>query len=125
MRYVDNRIEIQYRECQILRDAAKAVLVENVDRGVLFSQKERWLRSISDIAKSMKLKKKSATVLVQMLSDMDEEDVKAVAEYTESIVAKGKGIDIMQPYITENRKVILPVNVHTPPDSLYPDDYIE
>ena len=57
MRYVDNRIEIQYRECQILRDAAKAVLVENVDRGVLFSQKERWLRSISDIAKSMKLKK--------------------------------------------------------------------
>ena len=70
MRYVDNRIEIQYRECQILRDAAKAVLVENVDRGVLFSQKERWLRSISDIAKSMKLKKKSATVLVQILSDI-------------------------------------------------------
>ena len=93
MRYVDNRIEIQYRECQILRDAAKAVLVENVDGGEL--------------------------------SDMDEEDVKAVAEYTECIVAKGKGIDIMQPYITENRKVILPVNVHTPPDSLYPDDYIE
>ena len=54
---------------------------------------------------------------------MDDEDVKAVAEYTESIVAKGKGIDIMQPYITENRKVILPVNVHMPPDSLYPDDY--
>mgnify|MGYP001109001289 CR=1 FL=1 len=74
MRYVDNRIEIQYRECQILRDAAKAVLVENVDGGELFSKKERWLRSISDIAKSMKLKKKSATVLVQMLSDMDEED---------------------------------------------------
>lgn len=33
MRYVDNRIEIQYRECQILRDAAKVVLIENVDKG--------------------------------------------------------------------------------------------
>lgn len=125
MRYVDNRIEIQYRECQILRDAAKAVLAENIGRGELFSLRESWLRSISDIAKNMKLKKKSATVLVQILSDMDEEDVKAVAEYIESIVAKGKGIDIMQPYITENRKVILPVNVHMPPDRLYPDDYIE
>lgn len=125
MRYVDNRIEIQYRECQILRDAAKVVLAENVDRRDLFSQKKSWLRNIADIAKSMKLKKKSATVLLQMLSGMDEEDVKAVAEYIESIVAKGKGIDIMQPYITENRKVVLPVNAHTPSDSLYPDDYIE
>lgn len=125
MRYIDNRIEIQYRECQILRDAAKAVLTESVDRGELFSQKDSWLRSISDTAKSMKLKKKSATVLVQMLSNMDEEDVKAVAEYTESLVTRGKGIDIMQPYITENRKVILPVNIHTPSDSLYPDDHTD
>lgn len=101
----------------------KWCLLKTLTRGELFSKKESWLRSILDIAKSMKLKKKSAIVLVQMLSDMDDEDVKAVAEYTESIVAKGKGIDIMQPYITENRKVILPVNVHMPPDSLYPDDY--
>lgn len=125
MRYIDNRIEIQYRECQILRDAAKAVLAEGADRGELFSQKENWLESILDIAKSMQLKKKSATVLVQMLSDMDEEDVKAVAEYTESLAIKGKGIDIMQPYIAENRKVILPVNLHTPFDSLYPDEHTE
>ncbi len=122
MRYIDNRIEIQYRECQILRDAAKAVLAEGADRGELFSQKGIWLESILDIAKNMQLKKKSATVLVQMLSDMDEEDVKAVAEYTESLAIKGKGIDIMQPYIAENRKVILPVNLHTPFDSLYPDE---
>lgn len=124
MRYIDNRIEIQYRECQILRDAAKTVLTEGADRGELFSQKESWLKSISDTAKTMKLKKKSTTVLVQMLSDMDEEDVRAVAEYTESLVIKGKGIDIMQPYITQNRRVILPVNIHTPSDSAYPDDYI-
>ncbi len=125
MRYIDNRIEIQYRECQILRDAAKIVLAEGADRGELFSQKESWLKSISDIAKTMQLKKKSTTVLVQMLSDMDEEDVRAVAEYTESLVIKGKGIDIMQPYITQNRRVILPVNIHTPSDSAYPDDYID
>ncbi len=125
MRYIDNRIEIQYRECQILRDAAKTVLAEGADKGKLFSQKESWLKSISDTAKTMKLKKKSTTVLVQMLSDMDEEDVRAVAEYTESLVIKGKGIDIMQPYITQNRRVILPVNIHTPSDSAYPDDYID
>ncbi len=124
MRYIDNRIEIQYRECQILRDAAKTVLTEGADRGELFSQKESWLKSISDTAKNMKLKKKSATVLVQMMSDMDEEDVRAVAEYTEFLVIKGKGIDIMQPYITKNRRVILPVNIHTPSDRAYPDDYI-
>lgn len=125
MRYIANRIEIQYRECQILRDAAKTVLAESADKGALFSQKESWLKSISDTAKDMKLKKKSSTVLVQMLSDMNEDDVRAVAEYAESLVNKGKGIDIMQPYITENRKVILPVNIHTPYGSLYPDDDTE
>lgn len=125
MRYIDNRIEIQYRECQILRDAAKAVLDEGAGRGELYFQKESWLKSIADTAQGMKLKRKSATVLVQMLSDMDEEDVRAVAEYTEFLVIKGKGIDIMQPYITENRKVILPVNVHTPTDSAYPDEHID
>lgn len=125
MRYIDNRIEIQYRECQILRDAAKAVLAEGADSGELFSQKESWLKSIADTAKDMKLKRKSATALVQMLSGMDGEDVRAVAEYTESLVIKGKGIDIMQPYITENRKVILPVNIHAPSDSAYPDEHID
>lgn len=125
MRYIDNRIEIQYRECQILRDAAKAVITESDGRGELFSQKESWLKSIANTAKGMKLKRKSAIVLVQMLSDMDEEDVRAVAEYTESLVIKGKGIDIMQPYITENRKVILPVNIHIPSDSVYPDEHID
>lgn len=124
MRYIDNRIEIQYRECQILRDAAKIVLAEDADGGELFSRKENWIKSISDTAKSMKLKRKSATVLVQMMSDMDDEDVKALAEYTESLVRKGKGIDIMQPYITKNRRVILPVNIHTPSDRAYPDNYI-
>lgn len=125
MRYIDNRIEIQYRECQILRDAAKVVLAEGADSGELFSQKESWLKSIADTAKDMKLKRKSATALVQMLSGMDGEDVRAVAEYTESLVIKEKGIDIMQPYITQNRKVILPVNIHTPSDSAYPDDHID
>lgn len=125
MRYIDNRIEIQYRECQILRDAAKAVLAEGADRGELFSQRENWLKCIADTAKAMKLKRKSATALVEMLSGMDEEDVKAVAEYTETLVIKGKGIDIMQPYITENRKVILPVHLHTPSDSAYPDEYTD
>lgn len=125
MRYIDNRIEIQYRECQILRDAAKAVITESDGRGELFSHKENWLKSIAETTKSMKLKRKSAIVLVQMLSDMDEEDIRAVAEYTESLVIKGKGIDIMQPYITENRKVILPVNIHIPSDSVYPDEHID
>lgn len=125
MRYIDNRIEIQYRECQILRDAAKTVLTEGADKGELFSQKESWLKSISDTAKTMKLKKKSTTVLVQMLTDMDEEDVRAVAEYTESLVIKGKGIDIMQPYITQNKRVILPVNIHISSDSAYSDEHID
>lgn len=122
MRYIDNRIEIQYRECQILRDAAKSVLGESVDEGDLFSYKESWLKSISEIANGMELKKKSATALVRMLSDMDEDDIKAVAEYAESLVIKGKGIDIMQPYVTKNRKIILPVNIHNSADSTFPDE---
>ena len=60
MRYIDNRIEIQYRECQILRDAAKTVLDEDAGMGNLFSQREIWLRSIEDTSKGMKLKRKSA-----------------------------------------------------------------
>ena len=107
-----------------LRDAAKTVLDEDAGMGNLFSQREIWLRSIEDTSKGMKLKRKSAAALVQMLSGMDEEDVKAVAEYTEFLVIRGKGIDIMQPYITENRRIILPVNIHTPSDSAYPDENI-
>ena len=44
---------------------------------------------------------------------MGEEYLEAVAEYTVSLVKKGKSIDIMVPFVASNKRLILPVNTHT------------
>lgn len=112
MRYENNGIEIQYRECQILRDAAKELLADNGDTKGLVDQRDRWIQTIRDITEISEAKKKYAIPAAQFLSGIGEEYLEAVAEYTVSLVRKGKGIDIMVPFIASNKRVILPVNTH-------------
>ncbi len=112
MRYENNGIEIQYRECQILRDAAKELIVDSGSAKSLVDQRDRWIQAIRDIAESSEAKKKYAVPAAQFLSGIGEEYLEAVAEYTVSLVRKGKGIDIMVPFIASNKRVILPVNTH-------------
>ena len=112
MRYENNGVEIQYRECQILRDAAKELLAGGEDTKNLVDQRDKWIQAIRDIADASEAKRKFAISAAQFLSGMKEEYLKAVAEYTISLVRKGKGIDIMVPFTASNKRLILPVNTH-------------
>lgn len=112
MRYENNGIEIQYRECQILRDAAKELLADSDGVKDLVDQRDRWIQAIRDTAEVSEAKKKYAIPAAQFLSSIGEEYLEAVAEYTVSLVRKGKGIDIMVPFIASNKRLILPVNSH-------------
>lgn len=112
MRYENNGVEIQYRECQILRDAAKELLAGGEDTKNLVDQRDKWIQAIRDIAEASEAKGKFAIPAAQFLSGMKEEYLEAVAEYTISLVRKGKGIDIMVPFTASNKRLILPVNTH-------------
>ena len=112
MRYENNGVEIQYRECQILRDAAKELLAGGEDTKNLVDQRDKWIQAIRDIADASEAKRKFAIPAAQFLSGMKEEYLEAVAEYTISLVRKGKGIDIMVPFTASNKRLILPVNTH-------------
>lgn len=112
MRYENNGVEIQYRECQILRDAAKELLAGGEDTKNLVDQRDKWIQAIRDIADASEAKRKFAMPAAQFLSGMKEEYLEAVAEYTISLVRKGKGIDIMVPFTASNKRLILPVNTH-------------
>lgn len=112
MRYENNGVEIQYRECQILRDAAKELLAGGEDTKNLVDQRDKWIQAIRDIADASEAKRKFAIPAAQFLSGMKEEYLEAVAEYTISLVRKGKGIDIMVPFTASNKRLVLPVNTH-------------
>ena len=112
MRYENNGVEIQYRECQILRDAAKELLAGGEDTKNLVDQRDKWIQAIRDIADASEAKRKFAIPAAQFLSGMKEEYLEAVAEYTIGLVRKGKGIDIMVPFTASNKRLILPVNTH-------------
>ena len=112
MRYENNGVEIQYRECQILRDAAKELLAGGEDTKNLVDQRDKWIQAIRDIEEASEAKGKFAIPAAQFLSGMKEEYLEAVAEYTISLIRKGKGIDIMVPFTASNKRLILPVNTH-------------
>lgn len=122
MRYINNGIEIQYRECQILRDAAKPFFEEEFKKGILAEKKEEWIQKVEQITMSDTPKQKYGKVLAKMLKGVEEKEFKALAEYTEYLVKKGKGIDIMCPFIAQNKVIILPVNIHMAASEEYAEE---
>ena len=92
MRYENNGVEIQYRECQILRDAAKKLLADGENADSLVNQRDRWIQAIRDTAEKSEAKRKFALPAAQFLSGMREEYLESVAEYTVSLVKKGRGL---------------------------------
>ena len=122
MRYIDDGIEIQYRECQILRDTAKEVLQEiNLESG-LAQHKSDWVAKLERLAESNERKRLYASPASVFLSNLSEDMLEAVSEYVETLVIKGRGIDIMVPYVTRNEKIILPVNAHAAREMDYSED---
>ena len=122
MRYIDDGIEIQYRECQILRDTAKEVLQEiNLESG-LAQHKSDWVAKLERLAESNERKRPYASPASVFLSNLSEDMLEAVSEYVETLVIKGRGIDIMMPYVTRNEKIILLVNTHSAREVDYSED---
>lgn len=122
MRYTNNGIEVQYRECQILRDAAKLLLEKDFAKGTLLKCKDAWIKNIKEISETYAQKQKHGKILANTLQDMDIKNFAAVSEYVEFLVIKDKGIDIMCPFIATSRVVILPVNKHMPIDTEYSEE---
>lgn len=111
MIYILDGVEIQYRECQILRDTAKNIL-QKEEAGGLSQCKAEWIAELEHLEEQNALKGKQAKALSVALMNLPEDMFEAVAEYVEFLVEKGKGIDIMVPFTTRNLQTILPVNTH-------------
>lgn len=122
MRYIDNGIEIQYRECQILRDTAKEVLKEKGPEKGLTQHKADWMSKINGLSESNERKKPYTVPLQVFLGNLSEEMFESVSEYVEKLVIKDKGIDIMVPYVAKNEIIILPVNTHAAREVNYCED---
>lgn len=121
MRYNRGGVEIQYRECQIMREAAKDFAAP--EAGYLLKNEGSWLEAMTAEVSKHKIKATLIPPMIQFLSQMDTERKTAVAEYVEYLVRKVKGIDIMVPFTASNQYVILPVNIHEPADAqAFPED---
>lgn len=122
MIYILDGVEIQYRECQILRDTAKDVLQEKDGPGGLSQYKEEWIAQLEHLAEENALKSKYAVPLATALRNLPGDMFEAVSEYVEFLVEKGKGIDIMVPFTATNLRTILPVNTHERVEAVYTED---
>lgn len=111
MRYINNGVEIQYRECQIARDAAINIK-ETKNSRHLKEKRQEWIASVKAVSNSQALKQADCITLVNFLSNMPQDQYEAFSEYAEILVKKEKGIDILVPYISKNGMVILTVNRH-------------
>jgi hypothetical protein len=109
MKYMESGIEIQYRECQILRETAGEILK---DADCLIQFKEDWIGLIEQAAHTNELKASYAAPMAVFLRNLSDDLFEAVSEYAGYLVNKGRGIDVMVPYKTQNRRIILPVNLH-------------
>lgn len=109
MRYMECGVEIQYRECQILRETAGETLKGN---GSLVQSKEEWIRMIEQAAHGNELKASYAAPMAVFLRNLSDDLFESVAEYAEHLVKKGRGIDVMVPFMAQSGQMILPVNVH-------------
>lgn len=113
MRYMNGGVDIQYRECQIMREAAKSFVKE--ESGSLVDNVEQWLAKMNAEASEQGIKGRIIPPMTQFLAQMDSGRLKAVAEFVEYLAARGRGIDIMVPFKASNHYTVLPVNIHEAP----------
>ena len=93
MRYMNGGVEIQYRECQIMREAAKPLVKE--ESGSLVDNVEQWLAQMNAEATEQGIKERLILPMTQFLAQMDSEGLKAVGVFVEYLAGRGSGIDFM------------------------------
>lgn len=120
MRYINNGIEIQYKECQIARDALKELEKSKESLCQPKADREAWITHIEAVSESQELKLSDCNTLVSFLLNMPQDYYEAFSEYVDTLVKKGKGIDILVPYISSNGLLLLTVNRH---DEREPREY--
>lgn len=109
MRYMESGVEIQYRECQILRETAGEILKGN---GSLVQSKKEWIGLIKQAAHGNELKASYAVPMAVFMGNLSDDLFESVAEYAEHLAEKGRGIDVMIPFMAQSGQMILPVNIH-------------
>lgn len=122
MIYILDGVEIQYRECQILRETAGNVLRGKNEAGSPAQYKEEWIAQLERLAESSESKRRYAVPLSKTLAMLPEDIFEAVSEYAAFLVKKGRGIDIMVPFTAANLRTILPVNTHEGMGAVYEDE---
>lgn len=113
MRYRNNGLELEYRDCQILREVTRFFLNED-DEGKkksLINQKDEFTYCF-DIVEGIKSKRERSKLIYQFLTQMDEVCYLSLCEYILELAEPNSKIEIMEPYISTAGIVILPVNVH-------------
>ena len=122
MIYILNGVEIQYRECQILRETASNILQEKNEAGSLARYREEWIAQLERLAENNVSKSRYAMPLAAALKNLPEDLFEAVSEYVVFLVEKGRGIDIMVPFTATNSRTILPVNTHEGMETAYTEN---
>lgn len=109
MQYLNNGFEIQYKECQVLREAVdEAVRLEDNQE---ISQ-EKLIEYIKTIGTKQKLKEPFCRSLIRFIPMMQEDDYHELLLFAKKLISRERGIRIMEPHFCGNRKIIIVVNRH-------------
>lgn len=108
MQYLNNSFEIQYRECQVLREAAS----EAIRYGETEISQSKLVEHIRLIGMEQKPKEPFCRSLVRFIPMMEEEDYIELIKLVRELVSRERGIRILEPHFCGNGKIIVVVNRH-------------
>lgn len=109
MQYLNNGFEIQYRECQVLREAAGEAVRQAAAEDI---SQPRLVEHIRLIGAEQKPKGPFCRSLIKLIPTMEEEDYIELMNFVMELVSRERGIRILKPHFCGNGKIIIVVNRH-------------
>lgn len=109
MQYLNNGFEIQYRECQVLREAVSELIRQDAAEEI---SQVRLVEYIRLIGAEHKPKEPFCRSLIKFIPTMEEEDYIELMKFAMELVSRERGIRILKPYFCRNGKIIIVVNRH-------------
>lgn len=113
MKYILSGLELEYRDCQILRQAVREW---GVDRNYLKQNKTEFHQYLSRMAEKeelLKSKRERIHKIIVMLEGMEDNYYLVLAAYLDHLAHQDSQINLMVPFdIEEVNLYIMPVNTH-------------
>lgn len=109
MQYLNNGYEIQYRECQVLREAVGEAIRQAAAEEI---SQTRLIEHIQLIGADQKPKEPFCRSLTKFIPMMEEEDYIELMNFVMELVSRERGIRILKPHFCGNGKIIIVVNRH-------------